>query len=342
VTRCLFNTNPHTGLGIAFNDNNAPSYLVYNVGPANAFWTSLYNHGTFNGFQSNVWYCMTFVKNGPNYSIYINGTLHHTLNLPASSSFNYNVTWRLSGISDLYQIFNGDLDDFGFWNRALSQSEITALYQATFSYSSSNGSINAGPDQTICSGSSVTLTATGANNYSWTGGIQNGVPFVPTASSQYIVTGTNVSGCSGTETVNVNVLPTPVIAVTNDTICLGQSTTLTASISSNCGDLSGSLTNGLVGYWPFCGNANDMSGNGNNGTVNGATLTKDRFGNTNSAYSFDGVNDFISISSNNLFDFTINVPTAIYSGLGTNAEKIIRAQADKINMAGMNYNIATY
>jgi len=44
----------------------------------------------------------------------------------------------------------------------------------------------------------------------------------------------------------------------------------------------------------------------------------------------------------NLFDFTINVPTAIYSGLGTNAEKIIRAQADKINMAGMNYNIATY
>jgi hypothetical protein len=44
----------------------------------------------------------------------------------------------------------------------------------------------------------------------------------------------------------------------------------------------------------------------------------------------------------NLFDFTINVPTAIYSGLGTNAEKIIRTQADKINMAGMNYNIATY
>jgi hypothetical protein len=52
-------------------------------------------------------------------------------------------------------------------------------------------------------------------------------------------------------------------------------------------------TNGLVGYWPFNGNANDISGNGNNGTVNGATLTTDRFGNTNSAYSFDG-NDWIS------------------------------------------------
>jgi hypothetical protein len=53
-------------------------------------------------------------------------------------------------------------------------------------------------------------------------------------------------------------------------------------------------TNGLVGWWPFNGNANDESGNGNNGTVNGATLTADRFGNTNKAYSFDGVDDYIS------------------------------------------------
>ena len=52
--------------------------------------------------------------------------------------------------------------------------------------------------------------------------------------------------------------------------------------------------NGLVGYWPFNGNANDESGNGNNGMVNGASLTADRNGNANSAYSFDGNDDFIS------------------------------------------------
>jgi hypothetical protein len=46
-------------------------------------------------------------------------------------------------------------------------------------------------------------------------------------------------------------------------------------------------TNGLVGWWPFNGNANDESGNGNNGTVNGATLTTDRFGVASKAYSFD-------------------------------------------------------
>jgi hypothetical protein len=56
----------------------------------------------------------------------------------------------------------------------------------------------------------------------------------------------------------------------------------------------------LVGYWGFDGNANDASGNGNNGTVNGATLTTDRNGNVNSAYSFDGVNDYIQGVSSNL------------------------------------------
>jgi hypothetical protein len=47
------------------------------------------------------------------------------------------------------------------------------------------------------------------------------------------------------------------------------------------------VDSGLVAYYPFNGNANDESGNGNNGIVHGATLTTDRFGNTNSAYYFD-------------------------------------------------------
>ncbi len=54
-------------------------------------------------------------------------------------------------------------------------------------------------------------------------------------------------------------------------------------------------TSGLVGQFPFTGNANDISGNGNNGTNNGATLTTDRFGNSNSAYLFNGISSFISI-----------------------------------------------
>ena len=59
----------------------------------------------------------------------------------------------------------------------------------------------------------------------------------------------------------------------------------------------GGINDGLVAYYPFNGNANDESGNGHNGTINSATLTSDRFGNPNSAYSFDGVNDYIDIGS---------------------------------------------
>ena len=52
-------------------------------------------------------------------------------------------------------------------------------------------------------------------------------------------------------------------------------------------------TSGLVGWWPFTGNANDSSPVANNGTVYGATLTADRYGNANSAYSFNGTSDYI-------------------------------------------------
>ncbi len=53
---------------------------------------------------------------------------------------------------------------------------------------------------------------------------------------------------------------------------------------------------GLVGWWPFNGNANDESGNENHGTVNGATLSSDRNGKANSAYSFEG-NQWIEVAN---------------------------------------------
>jgi len=65
-----------------------------------------------------------------------------------------------------------------------------------------------------------------------------------------------------------------------------------AIVSIGCAS-SADLNDGLVAYYPFNGNANDESGNGYNGTVDGATLTTDRFGNASSAYYFDGNNDFI-------------------------------------------------
>jgi hypothetical protein len=62
---------------------------------------------------------------------------------------------------------------------------------------------------------------------------------------------------------------------------------------------------GLVGWWPFNGNANDESGNGNDGVVVGATLTSDLNGNPNQAYFFTGSNTRIEIPHTN----SINVQT---------------------------------
>lgn len=57
----------------------------------------------------------------------------------------------------------------------------------------------------------------------------------------------------------------------------------------------GSMPEGLVAYYPFNGDASDETGLGHDGTVSGAVLTSDRFGNTASAYSFQG-NEYIEIT----------------------------------------------
>lgn len=67
---------------------------------------------------------------------------------------------------------------------------------------------------------------------------------------------------------------------------------------------------GLIGEWLFNGNADDTSGNNRNGTVNGATLTSNRKSIENTAYSFDGSNDYISVS--NYIDFGLNWTISIW------------------------------
>ena len=75
--------------------------------------------------------------------------------------------------------------------------------------------------------------------------------------------------------------------------------------------ISEATAGGLVAYYPFNGNANDESGNNHDGTVDGATLTTDRFGNANSAFSFDGVDDYIDIGSISPLDNPVDKQVSI-------------------------------
>ena len=164
-------------------------------------------------FNSNIWvnYCCVFDNENQLIKLFKNGVLVSTTNYIPNSYVSGDRKTQIGRCQSPIQYtpgtnftsnWLGEIDDIGLWNRALTQQEITTLYNSS----------------------------------------------------------------------------------------LPQTTCLPANVP----------TTGLVGYWPFCGNANDESANANNGTVNGAALTADRFGNINSAYSFDGVNDYIETLANNL------------------------------------------
>jgi hypothetical protein len=84
--------------------------------------------------------------------------------------------------------------------------------------------------------------------------------------------------------------------------------------TSGSTSLNDSLSNGLVAWYPLNGNANDASGHGFNGVVHGATLVADRFGNPNSAYSFNGWSDYINCG--NILDSIFCAPVAKFSVSG--------------------------
>ncbi len=105
--------------------------------------------------------------------------------------------------------------------------------------------INASLD-TICQGEQVTLTASGANTYAWSNGVQNGVPFTPAQTATYTVTATSSEGCTATAqlTITVNVLPNVTINASSSSVCQGEQITLTAS-GANTYAWSNGVQNGV-------------------------------------------------------------------------------------------------
>lgn len=67
------------------------------------------------------------------------------------------------------------------------------------------------PDDTVCSGTEVTVSGTGGSGYTWTGGVADGVPFVVTADMSLLMTATDTNGCAGSLTLDIVALPAPVV-----------------------------------------------------------------------------------------------------------------------------------
>ena len=92
--------------------------------------------------------------------------------------------------------------------------------------------VEAGIDTTLCFEQSITLTATGANNYQWDNGVINGVEFFPNSTEVYYVVGTDTNLCQNTDSVIVTYtldLPPVVNAGADTAICIGQDIILAAT-----------------------------------------------------------------------------------------------------------------
>jgi hypothetical protein len=291
----------------------------------------------------NQWINITVIYNGltGTSSFYLNGQFISTDNLIFSNLVSNQSLIFGKKPAILYPTPNGTLDDIGIWNRALTPQEVTALYTSCTTPAPTGAltqTFCATPAPTIAS---LTATGTGIQWYaSATGGTALATTTALANGTTYYASQT-VSGCESTTRLAVTVtLNDPQITASATNVCSGTPVTLsastTATVAQNC-NLPANLQTGLVGYWPFCGNANDVSGNANNGTVNGATLTTDRFGNANSAYSFDGVDDQIMVNNSqslNSSDKTISLwfnSNSFPTNMGNGSQSLISKWYQIIN-----------
>ena len=91
--------------------------------------------------------------------------------------------------------------------------------------------VSAGVDLTLCFGSSIALTATGASSYNWSTGLPNGTSFTPATTATYTVTGSDTNGCVNTDqvVVTVNALPSTTVTASNLIFCASDSSVIVAA-----------------------------------------------------------------------------------------------------------------
>jgi alpha-tubulin suppressor-like RCC1 family protein len=88
---------------------------------------------------------------------------------------------------------------------------------------------------TVCQGTMVTLTGSGADSLRWSGGVKNGIAFIPSITKDYTVIGTDSNNCSDTAmiTINVNLLPHVTANASDDKVCDGEAVVLYGGGASN-------------------------------------------------------------------------------------------------------------
>ncbi|MEI8136145.1 MAG: T9SS type A sorting domain-containing protein, partial [Bacteroidota bacterium] len=130
--------------------------------------------------------------------------------------------------------------------------------------------------QSVCLGTTVNYSATGATSYVWSngGGASSTASYSPASTTVYTVTGTT-SGCSSSKTATVNILPLPAITATpnNSVICQGQTLILSATGANTYSWVPGNINGSVVTYTPALTTNYTVTGTGANGCVNTNNVT---------------------------------------------------------------------
>jgi hypothetical protein len=228
----------------------------------------------------NQWHNLTSRYHNDTLTMYLDGVKVHRQHV-ANSSRGLNTSDLIFGsvnraFGDEY--LRGKLDDVGIWNRALRFNEIRALATGCAdTISSQPQSISAN------SGSSANFSASSSSpsaNFQWQAKI-NGQFANLIDTGKISGTATSTILFTGVQSVNDNMLLRCVI---DHGTCIDTSNIATLDVVSTIPDYV--PTSGLVGWWPFNGNANDISNNANNADHNSALLTSDRNNIPNQAYLF--------------------------------------------------------
>ena len=203
----------------------------------------------------NLWYQYSNAAAwNQNVSLYIHPFLRNT---PVTATFSATGPALCAGNSITYDATGSTTGGVTYWSfgaltspTTASTNSISVLYPTAGNYTTtllifdacdalgaaqSVFTVNAKPtvaatpsSTTICNGTNVTLSGSGASTYTWTGGVVNGVSFAPPSSLTYTVSGTAVNGCTNSAVANVSVNPIPTVVAntTSSAVCIGSSVTL--------------------------------------------------------------------------------------------------------------------
>ena len=128
--QCLFNSIPHTGFAVEYNNEHATDVTTVGLGPGDAYWNTLYQHGPFSSYVQEEWYHVAFIKSGNDFKLFVNGDLDWAESYEFANTYDLEVGIRFGSIGGGHQLLNGAMDDCGVWERALSDEEILTLYNA--------------------------------------------------------------------------------------------------------------------------------------------------------------------------------------------------------------------